>query len=132
MSWPILAVAGFIAAVAIGMSVALFFGARSAYRRGFPALECRQRQTFALVALALGELAMTLLWIALYAYDFHSIHLHGNPSGLAIMGQQYIWRLMMAHAAAMAVIAIGDVVSARLGDWFEIKRKGAGDATGEA
>lgn len=124
MSWPMLSVALFIAMIAVAVLVVVALGVRAAWRRGFPSLQCEQRQTFALIALALGELALTLLWVALYAYDFHVIHRHGEASALAATGQQYIWRLMLAHAAAMAVIAIGDVVSARVGEWFEIKRKG--------
>ena len=122
MSWPILTVALFIATIATLTLIAVAIAMRAAWRHGFPSFACEQRQTFALMALALGELALTLLWVALYAYDFHTIHLHGKGSALAIAGQKYIWRLMIAHAAAMAVIAIGDVVSARIGEWFEIKR----------
>ena len=124
MSWPMVSVALFIALLAVAALLVVAVGLRAAWQRGFPSLACEQRQTFALIALALGELALTLLWVALYAYDFHVVHMHGEASALAQAGQQYIWRLMAAHAGAMAVIAIGDVVSARVGDWFEIKRKG--------
>ena len=127
MSWPMICVALFIAMMAVAVLVIVALGVRDAYRRGFPSLACEQRQTLALLALALGEFALTLLWVALYAYDFHVVHLHGQASALAQAGQQYIWRLMAAHAGAMAIIAIGDVVSARVGDWFEIKRKGGNE-----
>ena len=90
-------------------------------------LEVESVEAVTQLALALGEFALTLLWVALYAYDFHAVHLHGQASALAQAGQQYIWRLMAAHAGAMAIIAIGDVVNARVGDWFEIKRKGGNE-----
>ena len=122
MSWPVFSVALFIAMIAIVTLIAIAIAARAAWQRGFPSFECRQRQTFALMALALGELALTLLWVALYLYDFHAIHIHGETSALAIAGQRYLWRLMIAHAATMGIIAIGDVVSARIGEWFEIRR----------
>lgn len=115
-----------LAAFSVLLFIVCAAGVRAAWRRGFPSLDCEQRQTFALGALFFGEVALTAMWLGLYLYELHLVHAHAMTSSLAKQGQIYIWRLMLAHAAAMAIVAIGDVVSARVGDWLEIKRKGDG------
>ena len=96
-----------------------------------PALNCSQRQTFALVSLFLGEVALTGLWIGLYAFEYMMHRELGVHSEISEEGQKILWRLMAIHAGAMSLIAIGDIVSARIGDWFEIKR-GSNDETGKS
>ena len=91
-------------------------------RKPVPELNCAQRQAFALLSLFLGEVALTGLWVGLYLFEWLMHDLGHGHATISEEGQQIIWRLMAIHAGSMAVIAIGDIVSARIGDWFEIKR----------
>lgn len=97
----------------------------------WPCMNDSQRQTFAFLSLFLGEVVLTLLWIGLYGYDAHYANEHGieKASTLVIKGQDLIGKLMMFHAGTMGFIAIGSIVSARIGDWFEIKRGLVPDAS---
>ena len=83
-----------------------------------------ERQTFAFLSLFGGQVVLTALWIGLYAYHYHFAHEHkGLSPDLVEEGQAIVWKLMAILAITTALIAIGGIVSARVGDFFDIKRE---------
>ena len=92
-------------------------------------LDRAERQTMMQFGLLVGILVLTACAIALFDYDHRFYDAHGVHSRLAEEGLGYLRWLMVGHVAAIAVIAIGDVVSVTIGDWLSLRR---GDPSGPA
>lgn len=119
---------GFFVLLIILTVVGIVAGARSLLR-SFPEFNLQQRQTLALFSLALGEVILTGLWVGLYGFEW-AMHAHFDlHAELTTRAQEIIWQLMIAHVIAIAFIAIGDVVSAKVGDFFEFRRGGYKDVS---
>lgn len=88
----------------------------------WPEMTADQRQTFAFLALFVGEAVLTLLWVGLYVFEWLMHQYFDVHSEMATQGQDIVWRLMAIHAGIVGAIALGQIVSISILDFFKISR----------
>lgn len=82
----------------------------------------RQRQNLMTIVLLGGMPVLTLLWVGMYWYDYHSLHHDGTRSGLAQEGQAIIWRLFAIDFGIIGIVVVGGITEFTIGKWISAKR----------
>lgn len=87
-------------------------------------LSDEERQGMMQATLIAGLMVETLLLVGAFLYNERFFANHGVRSQLASEALPLIVSLMKIQLGAVAAIALGDLVSIKIGEWFEMRRNG--------